>query len=65
MSVLGALVPVCYIYYSCLHGCLCTCQGEGEDEDADDLVNQVLDEIGITTSSQVCSTHQLHPNKKT
>jgi division protein CdvB (Snf7/Vps24/ESCRT-III family) len=28
-------------------------QGEGEDEDADDLVNQVLDEIGITTSSQV------------
>lgn len=29
------------------------CQGEGEDEDADDLVNQVLDEIGITTSSQV------------
>lgn len=33
----------------------CVCQGEGEDEDADDLVNQVLDEIGITTSSQVNS----------
>jgi hypothetical protein len=34
---------------------LCVSQGEGEDEDADDLVNQVLDEIGITTSSQVSS----------
>lgn len=30
-------------------------EGEGEDEDADDLVNQVLDEIGITTSSQLVS----------
>lgn len=40
------------------NGCVVTLhtrvlQGEGEDEDADDLVNQVLDEIGITTSSQV------------
>jgi hypothetical protein len=28
-------------------------QGEGEEEDADELVSQVLDEIGITTNAQV------------
>jgi hypothetical protein len=28
-------------------------QGEGEEEETDELVSQVLDEIGINTSSQV------------
>jgi hypothetical protein len=28
-------------------------QGEGEEEETDDLINQVLDEIGIGTSAQV------------
>jgi len=31
----------------------CCVQGEGEDDDADELVSQVLEEIGIATSSQV------------
>lgn len=32
-------------------------QGEGEEEETDELIGQVLDEIGISTTTQV-SQHQ-------
>jgi hypothetical protein len=31
-------------------------QGEGEEEETDDLIGQVLDEIGISTTTQVRSS---------
>eukprot|EP00877_Chromochloris_zofingiensis_P007646 jgi/Chrzof1/3134/Cz12g13040.t1 len=34
-------------------------EGEGEEEDADDLVNQVLDEIGISTTTSMVSAPEM------
>jgi hypothetical protein len=36
-------------------------QGEGEEEETDDLIGQVLDEIGISTTTQVRGSSQSPP----
>lgn len=45
---LAAVSPVLLL----LLVCVC-CQGEGEEEETDELISQVLDEIGISTTAQV------------